>query len=164
MVIGKRISRRMLLAGTGGLAVSLPMLEAMVPRGAKAQGGGPKRYVVALQGISQPRANGRNDAMFDPLRADGVDGDVSVIKGISLGTSGPASRSGAFHKSVISPMMAGVSTPTTGGAIQAISSDQVVAQAFAGLTPHASLRLSTQTRPTGARNGYEGRGKGANMS
>ncbi len=163
-MVGKRISRRTFLAGAGGLAVSLPMLEAMIPRSAKAQTG-PMRYVIAVQGISQPTANGRNDGMFDPLRDDGVIEDVAVIKGIDLPAgSGPAHRNGAFHKSVISPMMAGVSTPTTGGAIQAITSDQIVAQHFAGQTTIPSLRLSTQTRPAGQRNGYGGAGKGANMS
>lgn len=40
-----RINRRMLLKGAGGVALALPMLEAMQPRAAHGQGGGPTRFM-----------------------------------------------------------------------------------------------------------------------
>ena len=158
-VPGKRISRRTLLAGAGGLAVSLPMLEAMTPSPVSAAAGDPMRYVIALQGIAQARANTAASASFEPLRRRGVASDVAIVEGLDVQRSGPGHMEGAFHRSVIQPLMAGVTTPSS-GALREITSDQIVAQAWAGQAPHDYLHISTQTRPAGSRLGYTGAGSG----
>ena len=42
------MSRRSLLRGAGGVAIALPMLEAMTPRLAKAAGEAPRRLLIYL--------------------------------------------------------------------------------------------------------------------
>ena len=72
-VVGKRLDRRAFLAGTGGLAVSLPFLEAMLPAGVEAQTGGKPRYVLTVQGISQARDGSVASPNFEPVRTWGLE-------------------------------------------------------------------------------------------
>ena len=154
-VIGQRLDRRAFLAGTGGLVVSLPFLEAMLPVGVQAQTGGKLRYLLAVQGISQSRDVSVGSPNFEPIRTWGLENDVTFVQGLTMGRSGPAPMSGAFHGGMISPMFAGVGTPSS-GSLRAITSDHVVAQAWGT----DLLHIATQTRPNpGNRLGYTGAGQ-----
>ena len=156
-VIGKRLDRRAFLAGTGGLAVSLPFLEAMLPVGAEAQTGGKPRYVLTVQGISQSRDGSVGSPNFEPVRTWGLENDVTFVQGLMVDRSGPAPlQNKGFHPAVYSPLFAGVGCPANGANLQSITSDHVVAQAWGSDVLH----ISTQTRPAGARLGYNGGGRG----
>ena len=86
--------------------------------------------------------------------------DVTFVQRLIIDRTGPAPlQNKGFHPAVVSPLFAGVGCPANGGNLQAITSDHVVAQAWSTDVLH----ISTQTRPAGARNGYNG-GGGATIS
>ena len=146
-VFGKRLDRRTFLAGTGGLAVSLPFLEAMLPVGVQAQTGGKLRYVLTIQGISQSSNVSVGSPNFEPIRTWGLENDVTFVQGLKIDGSGPAPTSGNFHYGILSPLYAGVGTPSGGGHLQSTTIDQVVVQEWGS----DLLHVSTQTRPPNSR-------------
>ncbi|HSP18207.1 MAG TPA: hypothetical protein VLQ79_01735 [Myxococcaceae bacterium] len=65
-----RLSRRTLLRGAGGVAVGLPLLEAMLDgRPARAQTAAPRRYLVVFDGQS---LGGDGDPLDSDLVPDAV--------------------------------------------------------------------------------------------
>lgn len=163
--MGTRLSRRHLLRGLGGAAVSLPLLEIMLDGKAFAQTAPvpPKRYLVFFDGQSMgadgdplhddfvPNTVGRNydlKSAIAPLGA--LKSEVSVISGLKIpwaaenGGAIPAGgRRDGFHVSTVSPLLAGVRSPsgtTSGGP----TSDQLVANAIAGSTAFPSLTYRVQ--------------------
>lgn len=161
------LSRRAVLRGIGGTAVSLPLLEVMVGSSpARAQTmERPRRYVVTFGGLSTgnpssivPNTVGAN---YDLKRAlaplgtfNNVKADVSVVSGLRLPQSGAGGWTSRWHSSSIGPLISGVrasgsaapgnplghGTPVPRG----VTSDQVVADAIAGSTRFRSLELRAQ--------------------
>ena len=163
--MGTRLSRRHLLRGLGGAAVGLPLLEIMLDGKAFAQTAPvpPKRYLIFFDGQSMgadgdpldndfvPNTVGRNydlKSAIAPLGA--LKSEVSVISGLKSpwaaenGGAIPAGgRRDGFHVSTLSPLLAGVRSPsgtTSGGP----TSDQLVANAIAGSTAFPSLTYRVQ--------------------
>src|SRR5262245_49482465 len=159
-----RISRRALLRGMGGAAISLPALEVMFDRHGTSFAQGmavPRRYLVCFGGQSLggdgdplhndyvPAAVGRNydlKSALAPLAP--VKDEVSVVSGLSIPTAngGPvpaAGRRDDFHVSSLSPLLSGVRSPDNTAAAGP-TSDQIVAAAIAGSTPFKSLVYRAQ--------------------
>src|SRR4051812_46412809 len=115
----KPLSRRTLLKGAAGVGVSLPLLEAMLPRTARAQEAlTAKRYLVAFGGSSLghgqdfyvPATAGRPLELTTGLRPlagrtadpayawDSLAADFSMVSGLKIGWQGePGSRPAVFH-------------------------------------------------------------------
>lgn len=108
----RSLSRRSFLAGTGGAALCLPLLESMMPRAARAGGSGgiPTRYVFCYAGTSSGRYATPNegevlvpDAYGDlattgaamqslqPLFEEGVESDVSLVSNLLIPWAGSES-------------------------------------------------------------------------
>jgi hypothetical protein len=156
----KKLSRRTLLRGAGGAAISLPLLEIMLDsRGklyAQSAAATPKRYVVCFGGQSLggdgdpvhndyvPTTVGANydlKSALAPLQS--VQADVSVVSGLSIptangGTVPAGGRRDDFHVSSLSPLLSGVRSPSN-TASAGVTSDQLVSTAIAGTTPFKSL-------------------------
>jgi len=141
----KRIGRRAILAGAGGVAVSLPLLDIMRPS-ASASGGTPCRFLVAAQGIAQARPNGPTSANFAAL-AD-LRAEVTFVTGMSIEadrTPQPGGRPpGPFHPTIINPLVSGVRSTDTRKGLRDTTADQIVADAWAGTTRFHSLAYRTQ--------------------
>ncbi|MDP1826893.1 MAG: DUF1552 domain-containing protein [Archangium sp.] len=162
--MGTRLSRRHLLRGLGGVAVSLPLLEIMLDGKAFAQAAPapPKRYLVFFDGQSLgadndpldndfvPNTVGRNYELKSALAPLGaLKNDVSVISGLKIpwaaengGTVPAGGRPDNFHVTSLSPLLSGVRG--TGAASAGPTSDQVVARAIAGSTAFPSLTYRVQ--------------------
>ena len=124
-----------------------PFLEAMLPVGAQAQTGGKLRYVLVIQGISQSSDTSVGSQNFEPIRTLGLENDVTFVQGLKINGSGPAPSSGNFHYGILSPLYAGVGTPSGGGHLQSTTIDQMVVQEWGS----DLLHVSTQTRPPNGR-------------
>lgn len=159
-----RLTRRAMLRGVGGAALSLPALDLMFDRGgtARAQAAPiPKRYLVCFGGQSLggdddplhndyvPKTIGRDydlKSALAPLAP--VQGEVSVVSGLSIPTANggavpAAGRRHDFHVSSLSPLLSGVRSPASTSAAGP-TSDQIVAAAIAGSTPFRSLNYRIQ--------------------
>lgn len=143
----KRLSRRALLRGAGGVAVALPFLEIMEPSRAAAQVGA-QRFLVALQGVAQTRRNAPTDpgfAALAPLRSDVMFVTNTTIA--SSPTPGPGGMpSGPFHPKIISPLLTGWRSTSDNHGPQGSTADQIVATAFAGMTAFDSLAYRVQAQ------------------
>lgn len=157
--MARRLSRRALLRGAGGAAISLPVLELMLDGNGRSyaqSAAPPKRYMVCFGGQSLggdgdplhndyvPNTIGPNydlKSALAPLAP--VQADVSVVSGLSIPTANggavpAAGRRDDFHVSSLSPLLSGVRSPTN-TASAGVTSDQLVAAAIAGNTPFKSL-------------------------
>jgi hypothetical protein len=146
-----RLKRRTLLRGAAGIAVGLPMLEAMMPTSVRAGGASPpKRFVISWGGISLagygaggmvvPSAPGPGYEITRgllPLMELGVADAVTIVSGLLLpweegGVMPPAGRTPEFHYNTLGPQVAGTPTgPGRDGAPKAPTADQLVANRIA---------------------------------
>jgi hypothetical protein len=157
----RTLNRRTLLRGAGGVAIGLPFLELMFPRGVTAQTA-VKRYIVCFAGMSLGRDNAgkltdivpdRVGTGFDlktplaPLAP--IQDDVIVVSNLKIPVGGPGGRLGGFHKSSISPLLSGVAPTSIAPNCNGPTSDQIVAShaSFAGKTkvPFLSLRVQADS-------------------
>jgi hypothetical protein len=159
-----RITRRAILRGAGGAAITLPALEIMFDRhGTSYAAGGtiPPRYLVVFDGQSLGGDGDplHNDYVPDTVGANydlksalaplaPVQGEVSVVSGLSIPTANggavpAAGRRDDFHVSSLSPLLSGVRSPDN-TASAGPTSDQIVAAAIAGSTPFKSLVYRVQ--------------------
>jgi len=158
------ISRRAVLRGIGGAAVTLPFLEIMADAAPARAAGIPKRYMVCVAGSSLGSGNVDIDETYVPTRTgfdydlktalepfaggmlpsgasySGVQDEISVVTDLRIpwaamnGGSVPAGgRPDNHHETMVSPLLAGVRTPSgeTSKCFGA-TSDQVVAAALGG--------------------------------
>ncbi|HWB82049.1 MAG TPA: DUF1552 domain-containing protein [Nannocystaceae bacterium] len=164
----RTIPRRSFLRGIGGIGLALPALEIMLPR--KSSAGGmlaPMRYVIAFAGTSTGRTDGQYaesgqtadlfvpdmiGAGYDLKRATmplaDVQDEVSIVSGMTIpwdeGSGIPAAgRQVVFHESSMCPLICGVRGTDEDDATGP-TSDQIVANAIAGDTPHAVLPVCVQ--------------------
>jgi hypothetical protein len=161
-----KLNRRAVLRGTLGASVALPVLEIMLDGSgtAFAQGAAlPKRYLVCFDGQSLgadndplhndyvPNAVGRNydlKSALAPLGTDNLKDEVSVVSGLHIPTANggavpAAGRRDDFHVSSLSPLLSGVRSPDN-TASAGPTSDQIVANAIAGMAPFKSLVYRVQ--------------------
>ena len=167
-----RLPRRTFLRGLGGIAIGLPVLEAMLDSTGTAYAGGggqvPQRFVVCFGGFAMgadndstpngivPTIVGPNYDLQTgtmPFATHGVQDDISIVSGlnIAVGNGGsdvaPAGRNGgdSFHFHT-NPLITG--NRQVGGVfgttVTGPSSDQVVAEQIAGDTTFESLQLRVQ--------------------
>lgn len=158
----RRLDRRTVLRGIGGVAVGLPALEIMdlAAPGAWAATP-PRRFVLSYGGISTgadgrsgdnvvPGAVGKHYDVKRGLRALvdlGIRDDVSVVSGLRVPDDGsPGSRPTGFHFNTVGPQIAG----TTGKEPRGPTGDQIVARQ----TP-ASRVLAYRVQPVYYNNANE---------
>lgn len=153
-----RLDRRTLLKGAGGVALALPMLEAMQPRTAHGQGGGPVRFMFVsgpngtIESRSQP-TGGERDFTLGQLHQPLVphQQDIVVFRGInniSYGrSSGGAHPKGTGTQLTGRPLSPGNRAGSDGGGGGGISVDQEMASHdhVVGQTPFRSLELGVQS-------------------
>ncbi|MFL5320623.1 MAG: DUF1552 domain-containing protein [Myxococcaceae bacterium] len=160
-----KLSRRTLLKGAGGIAMALPLLEAMMDgREALAQAVTPRRYIVCFGGQSMgadgdpvhnvfaPTTVGPNyDLKTGTQPLQSVKDDVSIISDLSIprpydvgGTTVPAGGArDDFHVSSLSPLLSGVRADDNTYS-RGVTSDQVIAKEIAGNTTFPSLIYRVQ--------------------
>ncbi|MFL5308294.1 MAG: DUF1552 domain-containing protein [Polyangia bacterium] len=149
----KRLSRRTILRGAGGAAIALPLLEAMLPRRARAAGS-PKRFIVMFSpnGTLPSWAPTGSELSFalspilTPLAAHQA--DLVIVQGLlQQGGGGDGHQNGISGMLTGSPLnpgpFAGVGGPPAGWATGP-SVDQRIAEALAAPTPFRSLELGVQ--------------------
>ncbi len=158
-----RISRRMMLRGTGGVAIGLPLLDIMTPSRAAARGLSHRKRLVVVQsphgrqrssnehwqpvGIGQQFGLGTLHSSFEPLRDDMV-----VLSGVELTSArnqaGSCHAKGTTHSLTCTEHLE-TSDESAGAAGHAggISVDQRAAQAIAKVEtlPFASLQFGVQS-------------------
>jgi hypothetical protein len=156
----KTLSRRTFLAGTAGVAVSLPLLDAMVPARGRAQLPAPYRYVVSFGGVplqaattQHPSSTGALTTMgqtFAPLEALGLIGDVTLVSGLTIPTENrnedvpPGGRKQSQHGRELSPLLSGVRSQEPAPLYRGATSDQIVAERLAAPTRFSSVQLRVQ--------------------
>lgn len=164
----KVLNRRTFLRGAGGVAVALPMLDAMMPimtRSSAKAGTPPNRFLVAWGGISfgsdgreedfvVPAATGAGYTTtrgLEPLDSEGVKGDVTVVSNLLCpwedgGSMPPGGRSVPFHYNTMGPLFSGVAglPGVRDGKPQGPTCDQIVREAIAGDTTFPLLAYRVQ--------------------
>ncbi len=155
------LPRRALLRGLGGVALSLPALEIMLPRRVSAASEGPMRYLYAFGGSSigtsddsvTPTGEGQGYDLtrgLQPLGDLGVQDRVSVVTGLTIpwntGSGIPAGgRAVGFHAHSVCPLICGLrSASEDNEAATGPTSDQIVGNAISGSAPHHSLIYRVQ--------------------
>ncbi len=155
-----RLNRRAVLRGAGGIALSLPLLEAMLPGRALAQAAAaPRRYFVALAGVStgpiqriRPAATGTAYTLTAPLASLApVKAATTIVSGLRIPQSGPGGWTTNWHGSSLGPLVSGMSASGRPGPAghgdavpRGVTSDQVVADALAAGAKRRSLELRVQ--------------------
>jgi hypothetical protein len=164
------LDRRTFLRGAGGVGIGLPLLEAMLPRRASAQGAIPKRYVLCFAGMSLGRDNtgkltdivpdgvGTTFNLRKPMAPlEPLKDQLLVVSGLKIPVGGATGRLGGFHKSSISPLLSGTKPPDTGPDCHGATSDQIVANdpAFKGKTrfPYLTFRAQADAYRGGGNTG-----------
>lgn len=154
--MGSRLSRRTVLRGIG-TAVSLPMLEAMLPLGALAQSAKPAAKPVRMAFIFVP--NGINmqhwrpssegtlselPSTLEPLR--GVKGSLNVFSGLAQRNAFALGDGPGDHARSTAAWLTGVHPKKTAGADikNGPSVDQVAAMRIGDRTKFASLELGCE--------------------
>jgi hypothetical protein len=180
----RTLPRRTFLRGLGGIALALPALEIMTPSRSAAGGvgGAPLRYIVAFCGASIGRRDGQYapsgetgdlfvpDAIgpgYDvkratqPLLDHAVTDEVSIVSGMKIpwdeGNGVPAAgRRVQFHESTMCPLITGMRGLSDADTVIAQSSDQYVADAIGGDSPHRLLSVCVQAASYRGGNGSGG--------
>ncbi len=151
----KHLPRRTFLRGAG-IALGLPLLDAMVPAMAaeRLTAAAPVRrlgFIIYPLGVDQDRWRPKGEgatyqtsealAPLEPFRRKFV-----VFSGLS---SDPDRTKAGFHDRALASFLTGVE-PTKGKVHVGISVDQLAAQTLGKETPFASLELSTENTGGGA--------------
>jgi len=155
-----KISRRSFLQGAGGVAVALPLLEAMVDSAPALADSLPKRYVVCFGGQSLggdgdplhndyvPNIIGPNYDLKSALAPfadhNNVKNEISVVSDLWIpsaegGPVPPGGRVDGFHVSTLSPLLSGVRSSSTRAVSNGPSSDQLMVDVLANGTTFRSL-------------------------
>lgn len=158
------IPRRLLLRGAAGVALALPLLDAMRPRVAKAAEGGPKRFVLffsangmikdqwqptgsetsfTLSPILSPLATHQSDLLI--MR--GLNNEASYIYQPNAHDASMATLLTA-SKLVVGPSGTGRAGHVLDGTAAGPSIDQELARVIGGATKLPSLELGVQSTTT----------------
>ncbi len=143
------ISRRAVLRGAG-VTMALPLLEALQPTKAQAQGKRPVRFAALYMpnGVNPhhwtPEKDSSDYALSDLLAPlEGVKSEINVLT--ELMNKGSIEGDGHYYK--VAPLLTGTTiTKTTGKELRCggVSLDQIIAQKLGNLTPLPSLELSVE--------------------
>ena len=166
-----RINRRQLLRGAGGVALALPLLEAMQSDRIASAAPAPTRYVLLFGGVSignesgkqlvVPESPGSLTAPLPPGLAplEPFKSELSVVSGLSIpagngaGNTPPGGRYGraSFHDESVGPLLSGVRSPNdiNDNKAQGESSDYVVAKQIGGATPFSQIAIRVQAASYG---------------
>lgn len=165
-----RISRRQLLRGAGGVALGLPLLEAMLDDRTARAAPTPTRYVVLFAGVSIgdesdgqlviPASTGPLSAPLNaPLEPlEPFKSELSIVSGLSIpagdgaGNTPPGGRYGraSFHDESVGPLLSGVRSPNSDSNLaQGVSSDHVVAQQIGASTAFSQIAIRVQAASYG---------------
>jgi len=151
--MGRRLSRRAVLRGAGGIAIALPWLEIMgTPRPARAGGTGQARRFVSVytpggtviddgDGNNRWRPTGTEDAFeLSPILAplEVIREKLLVVDGLSM-----ASASGEQHQAGIVAWLTGTGQGGDGYA-QGPSIDQVIASQLGEGYPKSSIQMAVR--------------------
>jgi hypothetical protein len=178
----KPLSRRTLLRGGAGVVVALPMLDAMLTAGARAQGTLPRRFVVSYLGTCSGPPNMTNPAATGPFSAplplswaalQPVAQHISILSGLSyplynpgIGQmpTAPGSALVSQHGGTISPCLSGI-TAVDGVApnIRGHTADQVAADLLSAGSRIASLQLRVQAAIYNGSTGTRAQGRGMSV-
>ena len=160
-----KISRRSVLKGAGGVAVALPLLEAMVDSSPALADSLPKRYVVCFGGQSLggdgdrlhndyvPNVVGPNydlkSALAPLANHDNIKNEISVVSDLSIpsaqgGPVPPGGRVDMFHNSSLSPLLSGVRSREAYATAYGPTSDQLMVDVLAQGTTFRSLIFRIQ--------------------
>lgn len=149
----KRISRRRLLRGAAGVAIGLPLLDAMIPVGqscptssAKAQDGVPKRFAAFHHGSGMGnamnlwRCSGTEDdwslgSLLSPFERH--KDELLVFDGIRINKAG-----GEGHTDAMGSCLTGMPIRAMNGPALGISVDQAIANHIGAATRVKTLDLS----------------------
>lgn len=160
----RRLSRRTLLRGAGGIVLALPALDIMAPRVSKAQDALPKRFVVVFTANGmikdqwQP-AGGETDFTLSPILSSlephrndllimrGLDNEASYIYGPNAHDASMTTLLTA-DAMVVGPSGTGRAGHVLDGTAAGPSIDQVLANVIGGETKLASLELGVQSTTT----------------
>jgi hypothetical protein len=158
------ISRRMLLRGAGGVALALPLLDAMRPRVAKAESAGPKRFVVffsangTIKDQWQPSGSETDfelSPILSPLAAH--QSDLLIMRGLANEASyiyEPNAHDASMatlltaDRLVMGPSGTGRAGHVLDGTAAGPSIDQEIARVIGGATKIPSLELGVQSTTT----------------
>jgi hypothetical protein len=169
---GKQLSRRTFLRGSGGVAVALPFLEAMMPSFAFAQAAPTRRFITAFGGTvvgttrySVPAAAGALGVLPRSWAAlDAVKQHIAIVSGMSIPVYNPSigqayipgGSHGGQHGFTRGPILCGMGSHDamqipqackTASIAGAQTSDQHAADLIAGTTKFRSLELKVQALP-----------------
>jgi hypothetical protein len=144
---GLHLSRRALLRGAGGIALSLPFLEAMTPAVARAQtAAAPRRlgFIYFPNGYIKEHWTPATEGDYALTRAlqplAPFKDRVNVITGLACD---PAKTTAGFHDRAICSFMTGVELIRGKGA-SAVSVDQIAAPVLSKDVPFSSLEIGIQ--------------------
>lgn len=156
--MSSRISRRALLAGLGGSALTFPMLSSLSAPLARAAGVAPQRYIVMFGGMS-PTNGWFSKVVLEPdmaagspflqataaLDARGVRNKVSFVTGMSMARdySTPGGMGNKWHRHAKGPLISGVRGDDS-EIPRGTTSDQTVADAFSHPTMTRGLHYRVQ--------------------
>jgi hypothetical protein len=145
---GRQLSRRALLRGVGGVALSLPFLEAMAPAKARAQAAAQARRLVFVyfpNGYIKehwtPKTEGAGYQLtpsLEPLA--GMKDKFNVLSGLCCD---PAKTTAGFHDRAVASYMTGVEM-VRGEVRSGISVDQIAAPVLGKDVPFSSLEIAIQ--------------------
>jgi hypothetical protein len=158
------LSRRALLRSGAGVAVALPMLEAMIRPARADSTTSPKRAVVMFGGVSTgrdydgdaatPSTFGADYALTRPLMAlaaQGVKNDVGVISNLEIGFDAgsglPAGGRGRpWHSSSVGPLLSGRRASSADDRFSPLGPtiDQLIVDAVGGSPRFRSLEYKVQ--------------------
>lgn len=145
-------SRRALLRGAG-VALPLPFLESLLPKGARAQAAARTRLVYWMinngvladfwnptEAHKTPLDPAKAPRSFQPLVTDGVYQNVTIIQGLDNLQGSPDAV--GDHASGVSAFLTCIHALKSSSQLRlGISVDQIAANALAGKTPRQSLEL-----------------------
>jgi hypothetical protein len=171
----KKLSRRTILRGAFGTAISLPLLEYMLNENGNAYADGtslPCRYFLMQCPTALVTSGSRSEGMtptrsgFDydvrpvlqPLADHGVNGDVSVVSGLfAAPLDVPGGYNVDYHGQATFCIMTGLRSGFTGvnWRPQGLSADQIIANRIGGLTRFPYLYYQIDKEAGGMQVCYE---------
>jgi hypothetical protein len=163
-VPSKKLSRRTMLRGAGGIALALPFLEMMAPRVSQAQAATPKRFVVVFTANGmikdqwQP-SGGENDFTLSPILSslEPHRDDLLIMRGLNNDASyiyGPNAHDASMttlltaDAMLVGPSGTGRAGHVLDGTAAGPSIDQEIARVIGGQTKLSSLELGVQSTTT----------------
>lgn len=165
MILSRRPSRRTVLLGAAGAALSLPFLESPLGKPANAQATAPKRLVImyTTSGMvlknwtpSQFGASFPLSPILMPFDTPALRPKLTVLSGIEMSSAGTANTHAVGMANLLTCRSTGGGKTYGVG----ISIDQEIARQLAGVAPIPSVQLGVQSQDYGNYYDYLSYGEG----